>query len=356
MWRLPELAASLRLVARGGREAFYRGEIAARIASYGREHGGLLDEADFADYACEVHEPIQTSYRGHTVYTTAPPSQGAILLEELNLVEGYDLAALPRDGGQAIHLLVEAKKLAYADRNAYLADPRFRANPLDVLLSKDYASERRGAIHDDLALDIVAPGPVEALAETTYLCAADRDGNLVSLITSLSNVFGCGDVVAGAGIMLNNRVGRGFSTDPAHPNVLEPGKRTMHTLHCYMVFRGDEPYLVGGTPGGDGQPQWNLQVLTGLIDWGLNVQQAVEAPRWLSHPGTDPGALGMPYELRVESGFPPETWADLERRGHRLRLQDEFETSGAQVILVDRERGAYHGGSDPRTDGCAIGY
>ncbi len=355
--RLPELAASLRLVARDGRDIFYRGELAQRIAAHSRENGGLIDEADLADYQCEVYEPIHAAYRGYTVYTTAPPSQGAILLEELSLVEGWDLAALPWGGGQAVHLLVEAKKLAYADRNAYLADPQFHANPLDILLSRYYAAERRQAIHDDIALDIVAPGALpEAVGDTTYLCAADRDGNLVSLITSLSNPFGCADVVDGTGILLNNRVGRGFSTDPTHPNVVAPGKRTMHTLHCYMVFHGDEPYLVGGTPGGDGQPQWNLQVLTNLLDWGLNVQQAVEAPRWLSHPGTDPAAYGTPYELRLESGFAQETWADLERRGHRLRLQNEFEASGCQLIQIDAASGTYHAGSDPRTDGCAIGY
>ena len=191
---------------------------------------------------------------------------------------------------------------------------------------------------------------------TDHLSVADVDGNMVACTTTLQLLLGSAVTVPGTGILLNNRVGRGFSTDPAHPNALAPGKRTMHTLHCYMVFRGDTPYLVGGTPGGDGQPQWNLQVLTNLLDWQLNVQQAVEAPRWMSHPGTDPVALGTPYELRLESGFAPETWADLERRGHRLRLQNEFEASGCQLILVDAASGAYHGGSDPRADGCAIGY
>jgi len=355
--RLPEYAAALRTVARGGRDAFYGGELGARLVRYCQANGGVLAEADLAAYHCEVYEPIRTTYREYTACTTAPPSQGAILLEALNLAEDYDLAALPWGSARAIHLLVEAKKLAFADRNAYLADPRFHPNPLDTLLSNDYAAARREAIRDDLALDIVAPGALpEMLGDTTYLCAADRDGNLVSLITSLSNPFGCAEVVPGTGILLNNRVGRGFSTDPAHPNALAPGKRTMHTLHCYLVFRGDQPYLVGGTPGGDAQPQWNLQVLTNLLDWGLNVQQAVEAPRWLSHPGTDPGTLGTPYELRLEPGFPPETWANLEQLGHRVRLQHDFEASGAQLIQVDAATGAYHGASDPRADGCAIGY
>jgi gamma-glutamyltranspeptidase / glutathione hydrolase len=355
--RLPEYAAALRAVAAGGRDAFYRGELGARLVRYCQANGGVLAADDLAAYQCEVYEPIRTTYRGYTVCATAPPSQGAILLEALNLAEGYDLAALPWGSARAVHLLVEAKKLAFADRNAYLADPRVQANPLDTLLAKDYADERREAIRDDLALDIVAPGALpETAGDTTYLCAADRDGNLVSLITSLSNPFGCGEVVPGTGILLNNRVGRGFSTDPTHPNALAPGKRTMHTLQCYLVFRDDAPYLVGGTPGGDAQPQWNLQVLTNLLDWGLNVQQAIEAPRWLSHPGTDPGTLGTPFELRLEDGFPPETWVDLEQLGHRLRLQRDFEASGAQLIRVDAATGAYHGASDPRADGCAIGY
>ena len=354
---MPEYAASLRHVVEGGRDAFYRGELAARIAAYSRAHGGLLDETDLADYHCEIYEPLSSTYREYTVCTTAPPSQGAILLEELNLAEGYDLAALPWGSARAIHLLVEAKKLAFADRNAYLADPRFHANPLNVLLSKDYAAQRRRAIRDERAADAVASGAVvEAVGDTTYLCVADRDGNLVSLITSLSNAFGCAEVIEGTGILLNNRVGRGFSTEPGSLNVLAPGKRTMNTLHCYIVFRGDEPYLVGGTAGGDAQPQLNLQVLTNVLDWGMNVQQAVEAPRWWSFPGTDPATLDTLFELRMEPGFPTGMQTELERLGHRLKPAYEFEWFGSQVIKVDEEHGAYHGGSDPRVDGCAIGY
>jgi gamma-glutamyltranspeptidase / glutathione hydrolase len=354
---LPDYAASLRRVAEGGRDAFYEGELAERIAAYSRAHGGLLDEADLAKYRCEVYDPISTTYRDYTVCATSPPSQGAILLEELNLVEGYDLAALPWGGARATHLLVEAKKLAFADRNAYLADPHFHANPLEVLLSKPYAAKRRNAIRDDRAADTIPPGSLtESAGDTTYLCAADRDGNLVSLITSLSNAFGCAEVVEGTGILLNNRVGRGFSIDPNSPNVVAPGKRTMNTLHCYIVFRDEEPYLAGGTPGGDAQPQSNLQVITNLLDWGMNVQQAVEAPRWVSFPGTDPAALGTPFELRLEPGFLAETRAELDQLGHRLKLVDELTGHGGQIIQVDEEYGAYYGGSDPRVDGCAIGY
>jgi gamma-glutamyltranspeptidase/glutathione hydrolase len=355
--RMPEYAATLRRIAAGGRDAFYTGEPAERIAAYCRAHGGLLDEADLAAYRCEVGAPIETTYRDCTVQTTAPPSQGAILLEELNLVETFDLQSLPWGGPDAVHLMAEAKKLAFADRNAYLGDPSFRANPLSALLSKEYARKRREAIRLDSALRHAEPGALpEHSGDTTYLCAADRDGNLVSLITSLSAAFGCGEVIEGTGMLLNNRVGRGFSTDPASPNVLAPGKRTMHTLLPYLVLRGEEPLLAGGTPGGDAQPQINLQVITNILEWGMNVQQAIEAPRWASFPGTDPASLASPFELRLEPGFPRETVAELERRGHTVVAGGPFTWFGAQVIRVDAGAGCYHGGSDPRVDGCAIGH
>jgi gamma-glutamyltranspeptidase/glutathione hydrolase len=356
-FRLPEYAGALRQIAEGGRDLFYREGLAIPLTAYSRAHGGLLDRDDLADYHCEVYEPLSVNYRGHTVFSTAPPSQGAILLEMLNLAEGFDLAALPWGGARAVHLLAEAKKLAFADRNAYLADPKFHKNPLSEILSKPYAAKRRQAIREDRAADAVAPGSLpEKLGDTTYLCVADREGNLVSLITSLSAAFGCAEVVPGTGILLNNRAGRGFTVDPASPNVVAPGKRTMHTLHCFMAFRDNEPLLVGGTPGGDAQPQSNFQLLTNIIDWGMNVQQAIDAPRWVSIPGTDPATLNLPLELRLEPGFSPETIAELERLGHRVKQVDPFLWFGAQMIMVDGKRGIYHGGSDFRVDGCAVGY
>lgn len=354
VFRSPHYANSLETLAQGGREAFYRGPLAEAIAAYSATHGGLLDGEDLAGYHCEVYDPIATTYRDLTVCTTAPPSQGAILLEELNIVEGYDLAALPRGGASAIHLMAEAKKRAFADRNAFLADPAFHHNPLARLLDKGYAARVRQTITPEAA--VPAGALPESPGDTTSLCVADRAGNLVSLITSLSAAFGCGEVVAGTGILLNNRVGRGFSTDPASPNVLAPGKRTMHTLHCYLVFRDGQPLLAGGTPGGDGQPQINLQVLTNRLDWGMDIQQAINAPRWISFPGTDPAGLASPFELRLEPGFDPEVQVELERRGHRVVRTNWLVGQGAQVIEVDHAHGVYRGGSDPRVDGCALGY
>ncbi len=351
-----DLAHTLRRIAEGGREVFYRGELAQAIARYCQAHGGLLTERELAEHRSEVYLPLHTTYRGYRVVTTAPPSQGLILLEMLNVLEGFDLERMGWGSAGAVHLMVEAKKLAFADRLRYLGDPRFVQNPVENLLSKDYARRRAEAIHPFRANADPNPGVVEkALEATTYFAVADGEGNLVSYITSLSASFGCAEVVEGTGILLNNRAGRGFTLEEGHPNVVAPGKRTMHTLMCFMAFRPDgRPFLVWGTPGGDGQPQWCAQVLTNIVDFGLNVQQAVEAPRWLSFPGTDPADLPAFFELRMEDGFPEQTREELRRRGHSVVPMTGF-AGGAQAILVD-EAGVYHAGSDPRVDGQAVGW
>lgn len=351
-----DLAESLRAVAAGGREIFYRGEIARAIAAYMREHGGLLSERELADHRSEIHTPISTTYRGWTVHTTAPPSQGVILLEMLNILEGFPSERLRWGTAEAVHLMAEAKKLAMADRLAFLGDPKFIANPLETLLSKDFAARRRAQIDPHRAVTEAAPGALpEAVGDTTYFCVADRWGNAVSYITSLSASFGCGEIVEGTGVMLNNRAGRGFTLDAGHPNQIAPGKRTMHTLVPYMAFLDGAPALVWGTPGGDGQPQWNTQILSDLVDNGIGMQQAIELPRWFSFPSTDPMFLPAPFELRMERGFPVDTMAQLKAMGHDVRELGEMESGGGcQAILI--ENGVYRGGSDPRVDGSAIGY
>ncbi len=351
-----DLARSLRAVAAGGRAVFYRGELARQLTSYCQAHGGLLTEREFAEHRCDVYEPLSTTYRGLTVCTTAPPSQGIIVLEMLNILEGFAPAQLRWGTTDAVHLMVEAKKLAFADRLAYLGDPRFHDNPMAVLLSKDYAARRRDAIDPRRAQAEVPAGLVtERVGETTSFCVADSQGTVVSYITSLSANFGCGEVVEGTGILLNNRAGRGFVLQEGHPNCLGPGKRTMHTLMAFLALRGGTPLIAFGTPGGDGQPQWNTQVFTNVVDGGLSVQEAIEAPRWLSVPGTDPANLPSRYELRLESGFAADTAAALAARGHVLAEMGEMEAGGgAQAIWI--QGGVYHGGSDPRVDGCAIGY
>jgi gamma-glutamyltranspeptidase/glutathione hydrolase len=352
----PDLARSLRIVGEGGAEAFYRGPLARQMAAYCQAHGGLLTEREFAEHRCEVYPPLSTTYRGMTVYTTAPPSQGIIALEMLNILEGFAPADLRWGTARAVHLMVEAKKLAFADRLAYLGDPRFVASPVDTLLSKDYAARRRQAIDPERAAVEVAPGMVrDAAGETTALVAADAEGTVVCWIASLSASFGCGEVVEDTGILLNNRAGRGFELVAGHPNCIAPGKRTMHTLMAFLACREGRPVLAWATPGGDGQPQWNTQVFSCIVDSGMGVQEAIDAPRWLSLPGTDPAGRPAPYELRLEAGFPPETVAALARWGHAVREMGEMEAGGAcQAVLVDGD--VYRAGSDPRVDGCAIGF
>lgn len=352
----PDYARTLEQVARGGREIFYRGELAERIVAYCRAHGGLLAMEDMAEHASDVYRPLSYVYRGHEVYTTAPPSQGIILLEELAIAAGWDLGAWPHLSTDAIHHLVEAKKCSFADRLAHLGDPRHVPFDVHRLLDATWIQARRASIRADRAAEEASLAGGDPAASTTYLCAADREGNAISFITSLSNHWGAGEVIEGTGILMNNRCGRGFELRPGHPNVLAPGKRTMHTLHCFMAARGGRLSVVGGTPGADGQPQWNLQMLTGMWDWGLGVQQAIEAPRWLSSPGTDPIDLPAPFSLRVEDGVPAETLAGLEARGHHIRRVPAWGMGGGVQLIALDPRGAFIGGSDPRIDGCAMGF
>jgi gamma-glutamyltranspeptidase/glutathione hydrolase len=357
VFRQLDLARSLRLVAEGGPAVFYEGEIAQEISRFMAESGGLLTKEDLAGYRCEVGEPIQTTYRGYTVYETGLPTQGHIVLEELNIVEQADLARLGPESPDLIHLLVEAKKLAFADRLAYSGDPRFVDVPLATLLSKEFARGRFARIDPERAQDEVPPGAIERDGETTYLCVVDRWGNAASFIHSLSAAFGSQVVAGRTGILLNNRAGRGFTLEEGHPNVIAPGKRTMHTLNCWLITQGDRLRWVGGTPGGDQQPQWNLQVIVNLIDFGMDPQRAVEQPRWYSFPGTDPINLPNDFVLRIEDRYGDAVLAELERRGHRVQRLGNWGAGGAaQVIAVDPETGVLTGGSDPRVEGLALGF
>lgn len=350
-----DLARSLRTIAADGPRALYEGPLADRISAYMRGHGGLMTREDLAAHRSEIADPVAAPYRDLVVHTTPPPSQGFVLLEMLNILAGDDLGALPWGSADAVHLAVEAKKLAFADRLAYVGDPRFVANPLDRLLDPAYAKGRRAALDLRRAIDAAVPGALpEAAGDTTAFAVADRHGDVVSWITSISSAFGCGEVVDGTGILLNNRAGRGFSLVPGHPNLIAPGKRTMHTLMAFIATRGGRPALAWATRGGDAQAQWDFQVLMNLTAYRLNVQDAVERPRWFSFPSTDPETVGAPFELRMEAGFPAETYEELRRRGHRV-ITPRPGIGGVQAIEVDAERGVYAGGSDPRADGCAIG-
>ncbi len=351
------LARTYRTVQAGGPDVFYRGEIAERMAAYIQKLGGLLTKEDFADHTSEVYEPISTGYRGYTVYQTNLPSQGHIVLEELNIIGNADVAAMGENSADAIHLMVEAKKLAFADRLAYSGDPRFIDVPLDKMLGQDFARARYTEIDMKRAQDHVKPGMLaEHVGDTTYLCTMDGEGNAVSLITSLSAGFGSQVVAGDTGVTLNNRAGRGFTLEEGHPNVIASGKRTMHTLNCYLITHGGGIRWVGGTPGGDGQPQWNMQVITNLIDFGMNEQEAVEAPRWMSFPGTDPMNLPNDFSLRIEGRVGDGVIEELGARGHRVSVLGDWANGGdAQVIGMDQETGVISGGSDARGEGLALG-
>jgi gamma-glutamyltranspeptidase/glutathione hydrolase len=354
LFKQTNLARTLRAIADQGPDVFYRGEIGARMAAAIRELGGALSIDDLSGHSTPVEAPLQTTYRDYTIYQTGIPSQGMIHLEAHNIVE----AAGPLQPGAAgIHTLVEAKKLAYADRLGYAVDPLFGETPMATLLSKEWAATRAARIDPTRAATDVPAGEMQD-GDTTYLCVVDRDGMMVSLIQSVSSAFGSGVVAGDTGIVMNNRVGRGFSLVEGHPNFFAPGKRTMHTLNCFMVADPAGAMVVtGGTPGGDGQPQWNLQMVTGIIDFGWDVQAAIEAPRWTSWPGTDPGSLPNPFDLRIESRLKETELFQLEERGHRIIRQGEWAGGGAaQIIARDPESGVLAGGSDPRAEGYAGGF
>ncbi len=351
-----DLADTLSLLRRRGPKVFYEGEIAAKIGDWMAKHGGLIAADDLAAQETDTYAAINTTYRGHTVHTTAPPSQGMILLGELNILANADLGSMDPTDAAAVHLMVEAKKLAFADRNRYAGDPKFVDFPLDTLISAEHGAAQYLRIDPERAV-VDDPALVPEFAgDTTYLCTVDAQGNAVSFIHSLSAAFGSGCVVDGTGIVLNNRAGRGFSLQPGHPNLLAPGKRTMHTLLAYAATRADGTLaFVGGTPGGDQQPQWNMQVIANMLDWGMSPQEAVEAPRWTSFPGTDPANLPNPYELRLERRYPGSTLLDLRRRGHTVHALPDWGAGGAAQVIA-WEEGVCYGGSDPRAEGVALGF
>jgi gamma-glutamyltranspeptidase/glutathione hydrolase len=288
-WAAPNLAKSLRAVAKGGAETFYRGEIAEKMLAFLKQEGQTFTADDFAQQQAISYAPISTQYRGATVYATAPLSQGFLVLEQLNIIEGFDIGKLAPFSPERIHLLVEAKKLAFADRNRYAGDPAFVKWPLNTLISKEHAALRRAEIDRSRARWPDGALVPEHAGDTSYFAVADGNGNAISFIHSLSNAFGSCVVAGETGITLNNRAGRGFSLDPDHPNCIAPGRRTMHTLNAYMVHRDGQPWLVGGTPGGDQQAQWNTQMISNIIDHGMSLQESAEAPALPQFSGHGPG-------------------------------------------------------------------
>jgi len=345
------LARTLRTLAKGGRDAFYRGEIARAIVEYCRKNGGVLAMEDFTEHKSTWVEPISTVYRGHTLYEFPPNNQGLTALLILNILEGLDLKSMRAEPVRYYHTLIEATKIAFADRNRYIADPAFSKVPVAELLSKDYAAKRRALIVPNKAIDPPAYGEVKMGSDTTYFTVVDKDRNAVSFINSIFNSFGSGIVAGDTGIMLHNR-GTGFVLQADHPNRLEPGKRPFHTLIPAMVFKDGKLLLSYGVMGGDIQAQGHAQVLINLIDRELNLQQAIDAPRvrYISGRG-----------VMMEDGLTPGVIADLIKRGHErvmpaAGIMHRALMGGGQAIMVDPQTGALVGGSDTRKDGLAIGY
>ena len=354
VWRQETLAESLERVAGEGRDGLYRGELARQIVAEIGAEGGLMTEADLAAHRGEWADPVRTTYRGHTVFETAPNSQGMTALIALNLLDDVDLAKHGAGTPETLRYLIEAAKLAYADRDRYLTDPAFAEIPTDWLLSK---SRLKGALDGGMR----APGVrLSSAGDTTSFCVIDTEGNAVSCIQS--NYFGFGSGLAVGGFGLQNR-GAYFSLDPAHVNRLEPGKRTLHTIMAAMVMADERPWILFGAVGGDTQPQTHIQVLTNIIDFGMNVQDAIEAPRFVLGQGAAEWAETRD-QLWLEGRFDATVFDRLRGMGYVPNLaaslpgRPGFGSSFgfAHGTVIDPLSGARFGGADPRWDACAIGY
>ena len=395
VFKNPALAKTLRLIGEKGRDAFYRGEIADKIDMFMRENGGFLRKADFEKHTSTWVEPVSTNYRGYDVFELPPNGQGIATLQMLNILEGFDLREKGRNSPETLHAMIEAKKIVWADRAKFYADPAFAKIPLASLLSKSYAAERRKLIDPNHAAKKVDPGnpavtqtssllPFEGSGQivrssdrqdayvtakagrnvlddgdTIYMCAADDEGNMVSLIQSNYRGMGSGIVVPGLGFMFQDR-GELFSMEPNHANVYAPGKRPFHTIIPGFVMKDRQPWLAFGVMGGGMQPQGHVQVLTNQIDFGLNVQEAGDASRWQHEGDNEPTGEKMTESggyVEVESGIPYETVRELRKRGHDVRF-DVGGYGGYQAIKVEMHDGqrVYIGASESRKDGQAAGY
>ncbi len=352
IFRNPGLARTLQSVAAGGKEAFYTGPIAKAIADVVQQAGGCLTQEDLAAHFSTWETPISTRYRGYQVWECPPNGQGLAALLALNILEAYDLAALPPLSAQRLHLVIEALRLAFADTHWYAADPATNPAPLEALLSKEYAASRRALLNPDRAMADPVRGAPSASSDTVYLSVVDGEGNACSFINSNYMGFGTGIVPKGWGFTLQNR-GHGFSLDPAHPNALAPGKRPYHTIIPALITRPDgELYASYGVMGGAMQPQGHVQVALGLLDDGLSPQEALDRPRLCLVDSAPDGRVAL------EQGVSMETLEGLAAMGHVIAPVSGFGRAifgRGQVILRDPQTGVLAGGSDPRADGLAMG-
>lgn len=344
----PRLAQSYQVLMEHGPDAFYKGPLGEALVARSDALGGFFSMDDLAHHTVEWTAPIASDYRGFTIATAPPNSQGIALLMQAKMLVHQDLTAFSVDSAELVHLMVEAKKLAFADRDACVCDPAFSRIPIEAMLSKTQAKERISLIDPDRAhagyatRDFARGGD-----DTVYVTAVDGDGNAVTLIQSLYEAFGSCLMVPQTGMVLQNRA-RGFTLEESHPNVLAPDKRPYHTLHPVMILKEDQPAILLGTPGADGQTQTNMQLIVDLIDYGADAQQANEAPRWRSNPDGS---------LMIECRFPDETIARLKARGHDVRVVDAYSEmmGSSQIIVIDHANGVLKAGADPRRQAYAIG-
>ena len=349
IFRQPNLARTLQTLAEGGRDAFYKGPIAKKIVEYMQANGGFISMEDLAATKSDWVEPISTNYRGYQVFELPPNGQGITALIALNILEGFDLAAMRSQPTLYYHTLIEATKLAFADRNRYIADPTFAKVPVAELLSKEYAAKRVALIDPRKVLDSPPAGEMNLGSDTTYFTVVDKDGNAVSFINSLFDAFGSGIVAGDTGIVFQNR-GSAFSLDPRHPNVLAPGKRPFHTLVPAMIFKDNQLWMSFGVMGGAIQAQGHVQVLVNLIDRKMSLQEAIDAPRY---------RFTNDRNVLLEDELGATVIEQLIKLGHvKAKPAGILRSSmgGGQAIMIDPENGTLMGASDPRKDGMALGY
>ncbi len=343
-----DLALTYKKISMEGIRTFYEGDLCDAIVNYSNRNNGLLSRQDFKDHSTTWVEPISSDYRGYTVYELPPNGQGLTALEMLNILEGYNISSLKHNSSEYLHLLFEAKKAAFSDRDSFITDPDFEKVPVDQLLSKEYAGKLREKI-DPKRAKVPTLSPLsKGNTETVYVTAVDKNRNAASFISSIYMHFGSGMVVDGTGIVLQNR-GKSFSLEPKHFNRLEPHKRPMHTIIPGMLFKEGEFLMSFGVMGADMQPQGHAQFLINLIDFEMNLQEAMDAPRARHLQG---------MEVYLEDGIPDEVASELERKGHQIiRVTSPInQVGGGQAIYLDRSQNVLLGASDRRKDGCALGY
>jgi gamma-glutamyltranspeptidase/glutathione hydrolase len=355
IFRQPDLAHTLKQIAANGADVFYKGAIADRIAQFYKENGGVLAKDDLTAYQAKWVTPISTTYRGYTFYTQPPSSSAIAVLEQLNLLEAYDLVSLGHNTPEYLHLVGEVMRLAIADRNRYVGDPDFVKVPVDKLLSKQYAQQRRSLVHQDSTMTIATAGDVDQPVEshTTHMNVVDADGNMVALTQTLGASFGSGVISGDTGVLFSNEM-RHLHLEPGTSSYLEPGKRARSNQSPIIVLKDNKPFMSIGSPGNDGIWQRLVQVIVNIIDFHMDIQSAITQPRMIYGGHQETGTQLSPI-FNVENRIPEATMTALRAKGYEVKsiLDDDGRVNG---IIIDPKTGFRLGGADPREVGYAIGW